>query len=151
MLIGDLLRTFVDPLLGLPVNHIWRGGGSAIFVELGELSWKAANGGLRRNPPGEMGIMIEWSWRIEERLSIICGSFSDETLWPRGCSALLNQKLIGADCFGRLPEIDLSFSNGTHLVSFMTAHGGPEWTIFERKGNATRWLTTHRDRLVIES
>ncbi|HEY4010455.1 MAG TPA: hypothetical protein VGM11_09920 [Acidobacteriaceae bacterium] len=29
---------FVKPAVGLPVSHVWRGYGSAIFLELGKLS-----------------------------------------------------------------------------------------------------------------
>lgn len=28
---------FVSPMIGLPLSHVWRGYGSALFIELGEL------------------------------------------------------------------------------------------------------------------
>ena len=68
------------PLVGLPVSHSWRVHGSDIFLEFAKFSPPSR---LRRDgspcaPRGEMGLMIEWSWRIEGRRSILCGSWSDE-------------------------------------------------------------------------
>ena len=64
-------------LVGMEVAHLWRGHGSAIFLEFGTLS----PGSVRRdgspgNPMGEITIGIEWSWRIENANSIVCGSWS---------------------------------------------------------------------------
>ena len=85
--------------------------------------------------------MIQWSWRIEDDHSIICGSWSDEDLWKKTFSQLLGNTVTQLSFFGRLPEIDLSLSNGLHVLSFMTADGQPEWTIFDRSQAQERWLS----------
>ena len=61
--------------VGLPVADVWKGYGSAIFLELGKLhkvkDYK--NKPLRKK--GDITLMIEWSWRIESHRSIVVGSF----------------------------------------------------------------------------
>jgi hypothetical protein len=143
---------FATPLVGLPVSHSWRGHGSAIFLEFGQLSPSSR---LRRDgspcaPQGEMGLMIEWSWRIEGRRSILCGSWSDEERWPRALACLTRASVAGASLFGRLPEIDVALSSGLHVVSLMTAQGDPAWTLFDRRDGEDRWIGVRRGRLLAE-
>ena len=74
----ELYRTAV---IGMPISHVWRGHGSALFIELGALAPRTSRDGSAGEPQGEAGVMIEWSWRIEDGPSIACGSWSDENLW----------------------------------------------------------------------
>jgi hypothetical protein len=142
---------FVSPMIGLPVSHIWRGYGSALFIELGELhSVRYKNGRVSRNPSGQMGIGIEWSWRIEGKKRIWCGSWSDESRWNRFFSMMLGSRVDSVSLFGRLPEIDLCLSNGLHLLSMMTADGEPEWSISDRRSDPSRYLSVKNGRLNIE-
>jgi len=144
---------FSASLIGLPVSHIWRGYGSALFLEFGELRPSAVirRDGSTGNPTGEMSLMIEWSWRIEGRRSILCGSWSDEQKWPRVFELVCKGRVAGAVLFGRLPEIELSLTNDLRVLSFMTAAGGPDWTLFDRRGDVTRWLCVRRGILRIEA
>lgn len=122
-----------DKLRGLPVSHVWRGHGSALFLEFGQLSpGKALADGKAGNPQGQFGIMIQWSWRIENGSKILCGSWSDEKLWELSFKRLTGEKVVDAGCFGRLLEITVDLTSGLHVVSFMTVEGEPEWTIFDR-------------------
>ena len=79
-----------EALLGLPVSHVWRGHGTALFVEFGELHAKKKHDGSMGNPTGDITLMIEWSWRIEKPRSILGGSWSSERRWPD-----MFEKLIG--------------------------------------------------------
>lgn len=125
---------FVGPLQGIQVSHVWRGYGSAIFLELGNLHPTRLSSGKSGNDRGEMGLMIEWSWRIEGKRRIWCGSWSeDERLLPF-LQRLLGRSVESVATFGRLPEIDMSFSGGLHLLSMMTAEGDPQWALFDRRG-----------------
>jgi hypothetical protein len=120
-------------LVGIPVTHIWRGYGSAIFIELGELKpGRLLRNGTPGNPKGPFGLKIEWSWRIEGKRRIWCGSWSDEAGWPRAFRRLLGSTVSSISLFGRLPEIDMRLSNGLHIVSMMTAEGDPQWVLSER-------------------
>ena len=133
------LSDFARPLIGMPVSHVWRGHGSAIFVEFGELKQPKIhprNGSLMQ-PDGEMGLMIEWSWRIEGPRSIVCGSWSSERRWPAALRRLLGARVVKVETFGRLPELSISLSNNLHLASLMTAEGQPQWSLFDRRSPAT--------------
>lgn len=134
-------RAFVSPLIGLPLNHIWRGHGSALFLEFGALSPVHKRDGSVGNSQGLWSLMIEWSWRIEDAASIRCGSWSDETLWEPTFSTLLGREVLHVRTFGRLPEIDVGLSNGMSVLSFMTAEGSPDWTLFDRRKTQARWLS----------
>ena len=146
-----LFEAFVAPLIGLPVAHAWRGGGSNIFLEFGALTPRVRlDGSLSTLPEGEMGLMVEWSWRIEGRRSILCGSWSDEERWPRALACLTKATVAGASTFGRLPEIDIELSTGVHVLSLMTAEGDPRWALFDRRGERCRWLNVARGLLRVE-
>jgi hypothetical protein len=120
-------------LIGITVTHIWRGYGSAIFIELGELKpGRLLRNGTPGNPRGPFGLKIEWSWRIEGKRRIWCGSWSDESRWERVFARLLGSQVASISLFGRLPEIDMRLSNGLHIVSMMTAEGDPQWVLSER-------------------
>jgi hypothetical protein len=136
---------FTAPLIGLPVSHVWRGHGSALFLEFGQLRPSTAErrDGSQGNPEGEMTLMIEWSWRIEGRRSILCGSWSEERKWARAFALLRNAAVTNVALFGRLPEIELCLSNDARVLSFMTSEGDPQWALFDRRENPDRWLSVH--------
>jgi hypothetical protein len=125
---------FSSPAIGLPVSYVWRGHGSAIFVELGELSEQLLpNGRKLKNPVGEWTIIIEWSWRLEGKRRIWCGSWSDEERWMPLLQRLMGSSAVNFHLIGRLPELLVDFSNGLHLMSLMTAEGQPEWGLIDHR------------------
>jgi hypothetical protein len=126
-------EVFSTPMLGLEVTHLWRGHGSALFLEMGKLTPRIRRDGTPGNPHGEMGLMIEWSWRIEDAHKILAGSWSDEELWQYLFDRITGSKVIGVSLFARLPEVQLMFSNGLHLCSMMTSDGDPKWAVFDRR------------------
>ena len=142
---------FASPLIGLPVSHVWRGYGSALFLEFGALSQRTKRDGSAGDPLGKMSLMIEWSWRIEGRKSILCGSWSDDAKWPKLFGLLRNKTVVSASLFGRLPEIELCLSNDVRILSFMTADGDPNWTLFDRHEAAPRWMFVRCASLYIDS
>jgi hypothetical protein len=143
----SVLKSFRDPLIGLPVSHLWRGAGSAIFLEFGRLTTRKRRDGTPGNPAGEFGLMIEWSWRIEDSTSILCGSWSDEALWQPNFDLVRNKLLIELSIVGRLPEIVVALSEDLYVSSFMTADGGPVWALKDRREAAMRTLSVKQGRL----
>ena len=139
----------MQSLIGMPLSHIWRGYGSALFFEFGKLTATQKRDGSSGPPEGEMGLMIEWSWRIEGRRSILCGSWSDEKRWDRVFKFLVGCDVTQVALFGRLPEIDVTLSSGAHVLSFMTNKGFPAWTLFDRRNERSSWLRPHRGVLTI--
>jgi hypothetical protein len=148
----QLFDSYRDKLRGLAVSYVWRGYGTALFIEFGQLSpGKAVRDGQAGNPLGQFGIMMQWSWRIEDSNKIICGSWSEEELWEPSFKRLLGEKVVDAAYVGRLPEIIVNFTNGLHVLSFMTSEGQPEWAIFDRTRSTgkTSWIRV-KDGLIRE-
>ena len=114
-------------LVGLPITRPWRGGGSALFLELGSL---ADTGASRGKPKGEATVMIEWSWRVESPRAIVFGSWCGVRKIDRGIQNLAGLNIEDISLVGRLPEIMIQLSGGRWIQSFMTADGQPVWTLF---------------------
>jgi hypothetical protein len=85
--------------------------------------------------------MIQWSWRIENTTSILCGSWSKEPLWEPTFDLLRNKAVVELSVVGRLPEIVVGLTEGLYVSSFMTAEGNPEWCLFDRRGKNLRTLS----------
>jgi hypothetical protein len=135
-------------LSGQVVSRVWRGHGSALFLEFGRLSPVEVRG----RPDaleGEMTLMIEWSWRIEAPDRILGGSWSEEADWPGLFEGLAGARVAEASLFGRLPEIAVRFDDGRSVCSFMTADGQPAWTLFDRSAEPTRWIEVEGGRVVV--
>jgi hypothetical protein len=84
--------------------------------------------------------MIQWSWRIEDTVSILCGSWSQEHLWEPTFDLLRNKVVVELSVVGRLPEIVVALTEGLYVSSFMTAEGDPQWSLFDRRGGTLRTL-----------
>jgi hypothetical protein len=143
---------FRRALIGLDVSHAWLGYGSALFLELGRLKpGRPRRDGAIGNPKGDITVMIEWSWRIEESVSIICGSCTGKERWRPTLDLLLGATVVDISLFGRLPEISLHLSNGLFVVSFMTDEGDPEWALLDRRhAERVRSLSVRDGQLHVE-
>ena len=140
---------FVNSLVENVVSHVWRGAGSALFLEFGKLSESSKHTGKPGNPSGEITLMIEWSWRIERPRSVLGGSWSSEGRWPSMFQQLLGNRVEAVEFFGVLPEIAVSFSNSLRVVSFMTTEGQPSWSLIAHSP-ALGSLGVRRGRLHVE-
>jgi hypothetical protein len=138
-------NALVAPLLGLPVTRPWRGGGSALMLELGVLSEERSvlnSGRVAAGGPslrGVASVMVEWSWRVERVRSIAFGSWSTDLRMNNGIAALRGHVVEVVALAGRLPELTLRLSGGLWVQSFNTSEGQPAWTIFLPDES---WLTT---------
>lgn len=146
----SVLQTFRGALMGLPLSHLWRGHGSAIFLEFGHLTPRTLRSGEAGNPQGEFGLMIEWSWRIESRTAILCGSWSNEQLWEPTFDLLRNRAVVDLSVVGRLPEIVVAMAEDRYVSSFMTAEGDPSWALFDRRSDTLRTLSVRGGSLKID-
>ncbi|CCE01410.1 hypothetical protein [Bradyrhizobium sp. STM 3809] len=147
---AGVLQTFRDPLVGLPLSHVWRGAGSAIFLEFGRLTGRNRRDGTPGNPRGEFGLMIQWSWRIEDRSSILCGSWSEDSRWAETFDLIRNRTIVELSLVGRLPEIAVALSDELYVSSFMTAEGDPASALFDRRRDTLRTLCVQHGRLEME-
>jgi hypothetical protein len=142
--------SFSAPMIGLPLSRLWQGYGSAIFLEFGSVQPRRRRDGSPGNPRGEWTLMIEWSWRIEGKRRIWCGSWSDGERWPRVFARLQPATVTSISLVGRLPEISLSLSNGLHVMSMMTAEGDPAWALTRRQEGKSTSLHIRAGRLEVD-
>ena len=147
---SELIDRYRDGLAGMELSHTWRGHGSAIFLEFGKLTSRVRRDGSVANPDGEFGIMIEWSWRIEDKNSVICGSWSDAASWESALQRLHGSTVKKLEVFGELPELAVGLSNGHRILSFMTSEGDPQWALFDRRSVPGKWLCVREGRLIEE-
>jgi len=136
-------KSRLSELDGATVSHAWRGHGSALFLELGQLE-ESPKG---NNPNGEQTIMIEWSWRVEGKNSIIVGSWSENEDIDRVPELVIGKTLEKVEFFGRLPEISIKFNSALWLLTFMTVEGNPEWSIKLKNGE---WIGVSDGEFQIE-
>lgn len=129
------LGLFRDAFAGQSVTHVWRGHGSALFIELGDLRPTNRRDGSVGPPTGELGVMIGWNWRIEEGSTILVGSGNAEDLWAPAFARLVGHKVSDLWTVGRLPEIALALSGDLHVISFTPTEGDPAWALFDRRGS----------------
>jgi hypothetical protein len=134
-------------LIDEEITYLWRGYGSAIFIEIGELTPRSNRDGSPGHPEGQISLGVEWSWRIEDNTSILCGSWSEEELWEPSFARLRGARIKGCRLFGRLPEIELSAENGIHFVSFSTTDGQPQWHLVDRRAGPDCWFTVREGKL----
>jgi len=135
MTVETEFNSIVDTLKTLPVNYVWRGYGSAIFLEFGELTETFRMDGSKAGYAGEITLMIEWSWRVEDKTSVVIGSWSKDEFWLQHLERLKGQKPIQIELFGNLPEIAITFENELRVLSFTTTDGDPEWAIIDKRAD----------------
>jgi hypothetical protein len=137
----DEFNALVRPLLSMPVSLPWKGYGSAIFLELGELSMPQER---RRHEEGEACVTIRWDWRIESGIEVLCGSSNSGPEIETGIRLLREARVEEISVSGAVRELALSFSRGQCLKSMVMVSGEPQWSI--RLGKE-KWIFSEKGRL----
>ena len=134
-------------LSGAPISCLWRGYGSAVFIEFGDLTPRTNRDGSKGHPEGQVSLGVEWSWRIEDDTTILSGSWSEEDLWEPAFARLRDTQVESVRLFGKLPEIELSTDRGVRFVSFSTTDGQPRWHLVDRRNGPARWFSVRNGQL----
>lgn len=128
----------------MPVSRVWRGYGSALFLELGALRPRPRlRGG--ESLMGERSVMIQWSWRIEAPRSIMAGSWSTDRKIDNAIQRLAGRTVLEVEVQGRIPELVITLSGGLWLYSFAAVEPQPQWVLFLGDGD---WLHVERGRIL---
>jgi hypothetical protein len=144
-------QQFCAPLVGLPVTHIWRGYGTALYLEFGDLHPRRLSDGSSGNPTGDWELLIASGWRIEGRGLALCDSESDDSHWQEVFRGLMNATVEVVSLVGELPEIALALSNELRLISMTGAQRSPQWTLFDNRKNRAGWAAIKSGILTIET
>ena len=115
------------PLIGSHVGHAWKGYGSAIFLELGNLTPPKSE--KLSHPSGDWCIAIEWDWRVELGSGVLFGSSNTGAEIAERISELEHSTIQSIHTFGNVPELLVSLSTGHHIRSTVMLTGDPEWSI----------------------
>jgi hypothetical protein len=148
LLTRERFRELARPLIGMPISHTWRGAGSEIFLELGELTTKKRmirGTGQVTSRWGEVMLMADRSWRVESLGAIQFGNWSDEPQVARGVASLVGHTIVDVDVEGRIPELVITLDRKRWLHTFRTHQGQPEWAI---RLHDHSWLAVNRGRLI---
>jgi len=127
------LKRLTVTLIGMEVSRAWKGMGSTIFLELGELTERVSRRG-KSSLFGEAHISIDWDWRVEQDGIVRFGSSLHGSEIERGLRTLCGAKVLSVSIVGQIPEIVVEFSTGHTLRSMVMANGWPEWGIKLRDG-----------------
>jgi hypothetical protein len=123
-----VFAAYGEAMARMRLSNVWRGFGSTLFLEFGELTRKYDC----HHAKGEISAMIPWNWRIEHGSAIICGSDFEEP-WAPTFERLVGTTVHDVTTFGRLPELYVSLSDQYHVASFMTGKGDPTWAFIDHR------------------
>lgn len=123
----ESFEQLVAPLCGLRVSLPWKSYGSAIFLELGQLSAVASRRGHHER--GEACVALQWDWRFEVGHSVVCGSSNSRPEIEEGLESLTGAVVSSVRVNGKVPELVVQFSTGHCLRSMVMADMDPQWSI----------------------
>jgi hypothetical protein len=144
IILADEAERIASQLTGQKLTHVKRGYGTALLIETGDLHHHPEQDYLQ----GEYGIMLEWSWRLEDDRHIVCGSWSNDEIINSVPQLLTGITIESVAFTQRIKELYITLSNGLWLASFMTADGNPEWSIRDKEQS---WLSFSDMSFVLQS
>lgn len=130
----DEFHASVQPLVGMPVSLPWKGYGSTIFLELGQLAPLQPR---QRHNFGEACISIDWDWRMEKGAEVVCGSSNSGPEIEKEIAHLQGAAVEGLSVAGEVRELVICFSNGRHIRTMVMRSDDPQWSI---RLPGSRWL-----------
>lgn len=125
-LIHTQFEEAISPLLGLEISLAWKGWGSAVFLELGELT---PPGETQRYQRGEITIHLGWEWRLEAEHQILLGCANSSPQIEKFFPRLKGDKIVGITMAPDVPELTIYLSSEARLKTMTTARGYPGWYI----------------------
>jgi hypothetical protein len=123
----DEANLLVRPLVGMPISLPWKGHGSAIFLELGNLAPLERPRQRRQN--GQVTIYVGWDWRVEKGSRVLFGSSNSKPEIEDGIDALTGVTIQNISIQGFVPELAIEFSNGARMMSAAMRTDTSEWSI----------------------
>jgi len=124
--------------IGLPVSDVWRGIGSAIFIELGKLHKHKDDRNHRSKGKGDITLMFDCRWRLERKGSIVVGSGDGRIKLVNQIKKLLGKSVKSISFIGRIPEINIEFEDNLYIQSFCSYRSEGWDILFRNEGSIGR-------------
>lgn len=140
----ESFRTITTRIRGLRVSLPWKGYGSAIFLELGQVTNDLLN--RARHGRGEACVAVEWDWRVEAQGCVLFGSSNSRPEIANGIADLQGKTILDMVVEGAVPELVVTFDNGRVLRSMAMIGGDPQWAIRLHSG---AYLYARRESLFL--
>lgn len=121
------------------ISQAWHSYGSAFFLELGELHNEEIF--KRISQKGEATICVYWDWRIHNGSEILCGSCNSGKKIEDTIQFFVGQTISSIDIYGKVPELQIIFSNNLTLETMCMKAGDPEWNIRLQDNTWLAWET----------
>lgn len=137
---SDAFAQVAKDLVGMELSHLWRGHGTALFLEFGKLSERLRNDGSVGNPIGEISVGLEFDWRIEVDRRLLIGSYGDQQLWPKLFKSSMGKRASHVELFGDVPELRVVMAERERLLSFSLDDSGPEWGVTDNRSSPPTWI-----------
>ena len=127
---------------GVAISHVWKGYGSALFIECGPLTLSdlVRSDGSVGNPLGQWSIGLDCDWRVEESSRILCGSHGETTSWQSILESLVGDFVEGVETFGDPAELRVMLKSGRRLLTFALDVDGPQWTLTDNAARPPVWV-----------
>ncbi len=126
------IELYLEEINGLPVSLAWKGYGSMVFLELGQLEKIQANGQIHEN--GEVCISVSWDWRFEQGTSVLFGSSNSSPEIDDGIKVFKDKIIEYVKTVGEVQELEVGFSDSTILRTMIMLNDNPEWSIRIKNG-----------------
>jgi hypothetical protein len=138
----ETFHQIAHALKGARISHVWRGYGSALFVECGRLSESQVSrkDGSSGNPKGQWSIGLECDWRIEAESCVVCGSHDEKATWAKTLASLVDDDIASVEMFGDVAELRVTLHSGKKLLTFALDHSGPEWSLTDNGQEPAVWV-----------
>jgi hypothetical protein len=129
---GAQFGEVVRPLVGMTVSRPWRGYGSTVGLELGDL--RTATTGKYKHTSGEASIFVEGDWRIETDVEVVGGTSDSVRDVESLLASVKDVSIADIHTSGMPQELTVGFSNGCRLRSMVTLRGDARWHIRRPSG-----------------
>jgi hypothetical protein len=131
------LKNKIQKLQGMNVSFAWKGYGSAIFLELGNLTKEETTRSYHQLD--EACIWLELDWRVEKNGKIIFGSSNSCPDIEDGLKQLVGKKILGIEILGEIPELKINFSEEFRVQTMAMVSGDPQWNIRQKDSTYLLW------------
>lgn len=137
---------------GLTVSHAWRGYGSALFLEMGELtdSILLRRDGSQRNPTGQVSVCLYDGWLILADQKPVYTTEVDESLWADLLAFCVGRFVMKIEVAGNQPELRIRLSGEIEIKACSQEDRSADWAVAFQRMMPPQWLYLNQGEVRID-